>query len=650
MKLMTSFRACSAATNHSRWNCAMDFNLFESGFLMNWAGMALRGVLIAAIGAIIVWGLVDRRVRHIAALTWKTAFRLRFVWVMILLLVLAVGGLPAVLRDDGSPKGMAQIILTYTLGMTTGILGFATLWLSVGSMAHEIGQCQMQMVAIKPIARWQIWLGKWLGIMGLNLLLLGLSGGVVYGMMEYRANALGAAQHKLLKDRSDREIFEMVNAAITRGEISVDQVIQKDPDTQGPMRDKGGNMVPHPMEKLKQLLAGIPEKILRDQVLVSRAPLQLEDVQMMSFTNNEGVSYRNWQKLRREQDEERALAMALVNTRKNAIARNHQQVPTALPPEIQQSIREAVRLQYAVFSQLVGPQMGRRFVYRKPLGSFDEDRGLVLRFQLEDSRMSFKSDRKYRVVLRYSRDGKGEGFPPLGREYVARTPINEPLMAVGYSAPEGGAKPGAEMDRVSIFGPDNLMYVDLYNAEQPQQGQEYLAVIRLPFVDDRTGKLNPRGVEVMYYEGGFLKNYLRALAIVFAWLGVLAALGLAAASFMSFPMAVFACTGILVISFCTGIMKDVVADDTVMQTWTDGKRDSSVVDFFAVQSFRLMVSVISPVKDYSPIDDLTDGRAVTWGQLARAYGYIWGISGLLISACGALIFSRRQLAITDSDE
>ena len=169
-------------------------------------------------------------------------------------------------------------------------------------------------------------------------------------------------------------------------------------------------------------------------------------------------------------------------------------------------------------------------------------------------------------------------------------------------------------------------------------------------MDDRTGELNPRGIEVMYYEGGFLKNYLRALAIVFAWLGVLAALGLAAASFMSFSMAVFACSGVLLISFCTGIMKDVVADDTVMQTWTDGQRDASIVDFFAVNSFRVMVSVISPVKDYSPIKDLTDGRAITWGQLARAYSYIWGLSGLLIFGVGTLIFTRRQLAITDSDE
>ena len=141
------------------------------GYFFGTYYLGLLGFL--GIAGLVVHGLASSRVRHMALLTWKTAVRLRFIWVMVILLLLAVGGLPAMLRDDGSAKGMAQIILTYTLSMTTGILGLSTLWLAVGSMAQDIGQCQMQMVVTKPIARWQIWLGKWLGIMGLNLLLLG---------------------------------------------------------------------------------------------------------------------------------------------------------------------------------------------------------------------------------------------------------------------------------------------------------------------------------------------------------------------------------------------------------------------------------------------------------------------------------------------
>lgn len=623
----------------------MDSLPFETVFLMSWVGAGLRGLLLAFLFGAIAWSLANRRVRHVAALTWKTAFRLRFIWVMILLLVVIVGGLPAVLRDDGSAKGMAQIILTYTLSMTTGILGFATLWLAVGSMARDIGDCQMQMVATKPIARWQIWLGKWLGIMGLNLMLLGLAGSVVYGMMEYRASKMDEAQYAMLQDRSDEEIINLAVRSWQQGELRIEQIVQVDVEKKEILSDEQGRYIPRPVEELKRLLASLPRKKLREQVLVSRAPLELEDVLVLYGTNNLGVPYRDWRKSNREDEEEKAAQHVLKLMQQNIIAQQQGEPITALPPEMRQKIKKDIQLQYSMLSQMVVPKTGRRLVFRRPRGSFNEDRGLVLRFQLEDSRMTFKSDRKYRMSLYYSRDGKEQGPPPQTRLYSARTHIEEPLIAVARMITEGGVT-----NSISIFGTNDLMYVDLFNDETPQEGQEYMGVIRLPFVDDRTGDLNPRGIEVMYYEGGFLKNYMRALAIVFAWLGVLAALGLAAASFMSFSMAVFACTGILLISFCTGIMKDVVADDTVMQTWTDGQRDASIMDFFAVNSFRLMVSVISPVKDYSPIEDLTDGRAITWGQLARAYSYIWGLSGLLIFAGGTLIFTRRQLAIIDSDE
>ena len=186
------------------------------------------------------------------------------------------------------------------------------------------------------------------------------------------------------------------------------------------------------------------------------------------------------------------------------------------------------------------------------------------------------------------------------------------------------------------------------NRDQGEPDRNYRAQLKVPFLDNR-GRPGGEGVELMYHEGGFTKNYLRALGIVFAWLGALAALGLFAASFMSFAMSAFACLGVLIISFCVGLMQDVVEDGTVMQTYTDGKRDSSYVDSYAVPAFKVMISMIKPVKDYSPIEKLTEGRSITWGELTRAYGYIWGISGLTLGVLGSFILSRRQLAITSTN-
>ena len=47
------------------------------------------------------------------------------------------------------------------------------------------------------------------------------------------------------------------------------------------------------------------------------------------------------------------------------------------------------------------------------------------------------------------------------------------------------------------------------------------------------------GMEVLYREGGFGLNFARGLGIIFCWMALLAALGLAAASFLSFPVAAF---------------------------------------------------------------------------------------------------------------
>src|SRR5437762_10773024 len=113
-----------------------------------------------------------KRLLAIAKLTLKAAFRYRLVQTLTVLLLGAVIGLPLVIKHDGTARGFTQILLTYTLGAIVTLLGFATLWLACGTLARDIEECQMQLVAVKPIARWQIWLGKWAGITLLNLLLV----------------------------------------------------------------------------------------------------------------------------------------------------------------------------------------------------------------------------------------------------------------------------------------------------------------------------------------------------------------------------------------------------------------------------------------------------------------------------------------------
>src|SRR5580693_2224239 len=143
------------------------------------------------------------KIATIAGLTWKAAFRYRLFWILCALLAGAVVGLPLMIKDDGTAQGMVQILLTYTLSATATLLGFATLWLSCGTLARDVEECQIQMVAVKPIARWQIWLGKWLGILSFDAVFLALAGIAIFFLLQWRAHKLSPAQQKILQD----EIF-----------------------------------------------------------------------------------------------------------------------------------------------------------------------------------------------------------------------------------------------------------------------------------------------------------------------------------------------------------------------------------------------------------------------------------------------------------
>jgi hypothetical protein len=140
-----------------------------------------------------------QRILAIAGLTWKAAFRFRLFLVIAVLLLAAVVGLPLLLKDDGTARGFTQILITYTLSVITALLGLSTLWLSCGTLARDIEECQIQVVATKPVARWQIWLGKWLGIVSLNAALLALSGASVYGLLQWRATRLPVAEQEVLR-------------------------------------------------------------------------------------------------------------------------------------------------------------------------------------------------------------------------------------------------------------------------------------------------------------------------------------------------------------------------------------------------------------------------------------------------------------------
>jgi ABC-type transport system involved in multi-copper enzyme maturation permease subunit len=456
-----------------------------------------------------------QRLFAIAWLTWKAAFRFRLFVVVAGLLLAAVVGLPLLLKDDGTARGFTQILLTYTLSVITALLGLSTLWLACGTLARDIEECQIQVVAVKPIARWQIWLGKWLGIMSLNAALLAISGASVYGLLQWRATRLAADQREVLRN-------EVLLARGSAAPKKFDREIEQTTD---------------------RLLA---ERLQQQKAQVSRADLG----------------------------------------------------------EVRRQIREQVRAEY----QIVPPG------YMK---TWQIDLGLArhrLRGQPLFLRVKFNAAER---SLSGTFDGQwGVGVPRKtqlwGSEVMSLAPDTFHEFQVGPD----------------LFDDAGLLTVSFLNRNN--------TTLLFPLED---------GIEVLYREGGFGLNFVRGLGIIFCWMAVLAALGLAAASFLSFPVAAFLSLGVLTMVLSSGTLANVVSEGTIMGYDSEhGTKGESVADAIVVPTFKAILSVINLARDFSPIDSLSTGRCITWTQLGLAFSQIVLLLGGLLSLFGIVVFTRRELA------
>jgi hypothetical protein len=146
-------------------------------------------------------------------------------------------------------------------------------------------------------------------------------------------------------------------------------------------------------------------------------------------------------------------------------------------------------------------------------------------------------------------------------------------------------------------------------------------------------------------------NFARGLGIIFCWMALLAALGLSAASFLSFPVATFFSLAMLVVVLSSGTLAESVENGTVgAGNEEKGIAGHSVVDVVLIPMFKGILAVVNLTKSVSPIDLLSTGRAISWEQLGMAFGQIVLLLGGIIAVIGIVLFNRRELATAQGNQ
>ncbi|MGO8765088.1 MAG: ABC transporter permease [Limisphaerales bacterium] len=464
-----------------------------------------------------------QKILAIAGLTWRAALRFKLFAVIAALLVLAVVGLPLIIKDDGTARGFTQIILTYTLSATAGLLGLSTLWLSCGTLARDIEECQIQVVATKPVARWQIWLGKWLGIVSLNAVLLAFAGGCIYGLLQWRATRLPAGQ----------------------------------------------------------------QQVLREQVLVARGSAREKSQQAEIDAETEKIF-----QARSAQDPQMA----------------------GLSSDEKERVRALIQQQVLADFQVVPPNYNREWqIDLNHVRSYIRNQPLQLRIKFNTAT---GSDKGTYVGLWQIGDPEGTNFVQLPPMSLAPGTFHEFTIPANLENDSG-------ILTVVFVNPNNT-------------------ALLFPLAD---------GMEVLFPEGGFALNFARGLAIILCWLALLSALGLAAASFLSFPVAAFFSLAMLVVVLSSGTIAETVASGSIgAGNEEKGIGGHSAADVVMIPFLKGVLMVTQLTKDVSPIDLLSVGRAITWGNLGLVFIHIVLLLGGFFIIIGIILFNRRELATAQGNQ
>ncbi len=113
-----------------------------------------------------------RKILSIAILTFRDSVRARLVATLATVVAIVVIGLPTLLKGDGTPVGIARMTLLYPIGAAFVFLALAAPWTAAASIASDVKGRTLQLVRVKPVRMWQLWCGKWIGLLFLYALLL----------------------------------------------------------------------------------------------------------------------------------------------------------------------------------------------------------------------------------------------------------------------------------------------------------------------------------------------------------------------------------------------------------------------------------------------------------------------------------------------
>ena len=160
----------------------------------------------------------------------------------------------------------------------------------------------------------------------------------------------------------------------------------------------------------------------------------------------------------------------------------------------------------------------------------------------------------------------------------------------------------------------------------------YLAVVFQNPLENRTTVII-EGLEVLFRADSFTANYYRSVLLILLRLVFLAALGVSASTWLSFPVAIL----VSIVIFAVGTVNGFIVDSFTYLGYGAG--------LFYNITFRPLLWLLPKFDGrLNPAEYMVPARMIAWLFLARAYAVTVFIKSVFLTLLGMLIFSGREIA------
>ncbi len=570
-------------------------------FVLESAGQDLWAQIILGIGTLVILFLLLIRTARlalsapigpiaVARLLLDEAVRMKLALVFIVLLIIYIPLLATQLDEHERLQYRLQTFLSYGTGVSYALLAAMTVFLSTATVAFEQRDKQIFSIASKPLGRFFYLMGKWLGMVVLNAVLLLMTGGATFWFTQY------------LRTQPAVDAFDELAVAeqVLTARIGVRPTVE--------------DLRPEALRRAQQQLDANPELKGNPAALANLGNEMLSAVQAERLSIPPG-EYREY---------------LFENVR-----------------PISRRVKAKVRFD------------AQPIVLRDRIQSFVD-----LDVTSADGSVYYVLGEHYELDV--TPDETRLRFIPSSRSSPSETPLTEgqPVLinyfpgnalTLRFKIHSGENMPDVQLP-VTIWLPGNVIIPQTAVLVQTQNAiipagfvSDHKVVLRIVNGNLQTGEYRDStitipwdGLELMYKVDTFEWNYLRAMLILWLKLAFLAMLGIAAATFASFPVACLLAFTVFFGAESAPFLASSLEYFDRVNPVTQERYYVNTAVYEIASGVQWLLRQYGTVR---PTQSLIEGRHVSWELVLHTFAWITVLWSGLAAAVGWLVFRSRQLAI-----